>query len=68
MIEAVARRMGQQALWDPQAVILAPSPALGYPLALLVLAGIETSPAPPQPGTYRAMAAWRPPPTPLVGL
>jgi hypothetical protein len=63
----VARRMGQRALWDPQAVILAPSPGLGYPLALLALAGIGASPASPRPGAYRATPAWRPPPTPLAG-
>jgi hypothetical protein len=66
-IEAVARRVWERAPGDRQALLLTTVPGLGYYAALLVLAGIGTSPASPQPGDYGATPAWCPPPTPLAG-
>jgi len=63
----VAGRVREVARRDEQALLLTTVPGLGYYAALVVLAGMGTSPASPRPGTYRAMPAWCPPPTPLAG-
>jgi hypothetical protein len=53
-IEAVAGRVRERAPGDREALLLATVPGLGYYAALLVLAGIGTSPASRWRGCYRA--------------